>query len=127
MKEYKVRENRVIEEGKPLFGILCIIPNVIAIAVFIGAYYYFIYSQQLFPDYTSYIYWTMKILVGYNIIAASARSFVAPILTIGCAVLCLFTSEYYAITLVAITSAEAYQLILIGVIGLLITIMLKLK
>lgn len=110
-------------EEKSLFAITPILINIIAIAVFVFAYWY-IYTHNILVDYTTYIYWTMNVLVTYNIIAASARSFWAPILAIGTALFSVFSSTVYGF--VFLSSNEFWQLLIVGVIGLVITLVLKL-
>ena len=111
------------DNGKPLFAIKSILVNIIAIAVLLTAYYY-ILKGNLFLDYQDYIYWGVNVLISYNILVASARTFVAPILTLAIGLGFLFTSMSYDINLVS--TAECWQIIVLGVVGFLITILLKL-
>ncbi|MES2217456.1 MAG: hypothetical protein V4501_03495 [Pseudomonadota bacterium] len=106
------------QERKPLFAILPILLNVIVIAILVGAYY-FITHSNLFPEYQTYIYWTVNVLVSYNILAASARSFVAPIITILIASFILIT--IYSFNGAYLSVNEDWQLLGVGVVGLLIS------
>jgi hypothetical protein len=110
-------------EERSLFPIGPILPNIIAVVVAITAYWY-IYTHYLLVDYTTYLYWTMNIIVSYNILAASARSFIAPILAIIAALATyIFISNYgYSY----LTTHEFWQLIGLGVAGLIISIIIKL-
>ncbi len=106
-------------EQKDYFAIMSILPNLIFVAVIVTAYWY-MYSRYLFADYINYIYWTVNVLVTYNIIAASARSILAPILALIVAAVAFFVP-----TLVVLTMPEFYQLLAVGTIGLLVFIVLK--
>lgn len=105
-----------------LADLLSILPNIIYIALFIGAYY-LITTRNLFPDWITYIYWGTKVVVAYNIIAASARSLFAPFFALSAGLLCLFTSTVYQITL--ISSQDAWQVIVVAGIGALVAFLLK--
>lgn len=109
--------------GRSLFSIGPILLNLIVIAILVGAYYY-ILNNFLFIDYLNYIYWTINVLITYNIIAASARSFLAPILAILVALGSVVTTNMYGISF--LSNAEFWQLLIVGGIGFFITIMLKL-
>jgi hypothetical protein len=114
-------------EEKHYFDILPIIMNLVAIAVLALAYWYMV-SHQLFPDYMNYIYWTINVLITYNILAASARSLWAPILSIlfgSLGVFTRWTTSSIAIMSV-LTPAQCWQLAILGVVGLLITFSLRL-
>ena len=111
------------DSGKNLFALRPIIINIIAIIVMAVAYY-FIIRGNLFPDYQTYIYWIVNVVISYNILIAAARTFLGPILTLAAGLGFLFTSMFYNINL--LSSAECWQLIVLGVVGFLITILLKL-
>lgn len=119
-KDFRRRKMRLEESKSTLDFISSILINLIAIAVFIGAYYYFIVQQGMFSDWATYIYWGMKVLVGYNIIAASARSLLAPILTalIGIASL----AAPYIQMISPISASDTWQLLAMSIVGLVIYI-----
>jgi hypothetical protein len=106
------------KEKKPLFAILPILINLIVIAVLIAVYYVIIHANFL-PDYQTYIYWTVNVLISYNILAASARSFLAPIVTILIAGFILITIYSYNGAYLSVN--EDWQLLGVGVVGLLIS------
>lgn len=116
-------KNVPTREEKNWFAIGPILPNIIAIIIIIGAYWY-VYSHYLFIDYTRYIYWTMNVLVTYNIVAASARSFVAPVLAVVIALATYFTISAYGFSY--LTTMEFWQLLIVGIIGFFIAAALKL-
>lgn len=106
-----------------LFAITPLIPHLIIIAlVFVG--YYYINQNNLFPLWTNYIYWGMKLIIGFEVLAISALSLWGPILALFTGVFILFTTQVYDINLV--TSADGWQLIIVSLIGLLVTIIIKL-
>jgi hypothetical protein len=115
------------EDGKHYFAITPILINLIAVAVLIAAYCYII-SAHILPAYQNYIYWAVNILVSYNILAASARSLIAPILSIIVGSLGIFanSSTTSIAFLSALTSAQCWQLAILGIVGLLITFALRL-
>jgi hypothetical protein len=110
------------DDGKPLFAFVPIIINIIAIAVFIAAYWY-VHLLHLIPDYINVAYWAMNVLVTYNIIAASARSLLAPILALLVAGAAYFVAIQY--NMVYLTQAEIIQLAIVGAIGVVVTFMLR--
>jgi hypothetical protein len=98
--------------------------NLFAVLVLAGGYYYIIFNN-LFPDYQTYIYWTVNVLISYNILVASTRSFIAPLLTIIAGAFgILAAGSPHAIEFLSI--AECWQLAILGAIGLLITFVLRL-
>lgn len=111
-------------QGKnPWFALGPIIPNAIIIAVVLGVYF-FLASNYLFPDWISIIYWTAKVIVGFEIIRASARSLAAPILTLAAGLLLLFMMQVYNINLV--TMSDAWQLLIMAGVGFVIAILVRL-
>ncbi|GEM_PF-4547571 len=106
-----------------LFSPFAILPNVLSIAFVIGCYYLLL-SNNIMPDKQVFFYWTMKVIIGFNILAASARSLFAPIFAVLIGILSLFTSTVYNITL--ITSAESWQLIMVALVGFVILITFRL-
>jgi hypothetical protein len=110
------------DEGKPLFPIATILINIIAIAVFIAAYWY-VKKLNLIPDYINFAYWAMNVLVTYNIIAGSARSLVMPLLALAIAGAAYYFASQYNIYYM--TQNEIIQLGVVGAIGLVVTFMLR--
>jgi hypothetical protein len=125
----KSNRNRVFlkttppKDEKHLFAITPIIPNIIAIAILATAYWY-MNTRYLFLDYQTIAYWVVNVLITYNIIAASAKSFAGPIL----ALLTAFSSMFITmqLNLNIFTPAEFWQLIIVSIIGFIVTIILKL-
>lgn len=106
-----------------LFAVLPIIPHLIIIALVFGGYYY-ITQNNLFPLWSTYIYWGMKLIIGFEILAIAALSLWGPILALLTGLSILFTTQVYDINLV--TSADGWQLIIVSLIGLIVTIIIKL-
>jgi hypothetical protein len=115
------------DDEKHYFAIMPILLNIIAVVV-LGGFYYFIVKNELFPAYLNYIYWTINIIISYNILAASARSLWAPLISVllgGAGI--FFANSSTVIPLVsALTAAQCWQLAALGVAGLLITFALRL-
>jgi hypothetical protein len=112
------RKISALDEPKSRFSIAPILINAIAIAVMLTAYYYITHAN-LFPDYQTYIYWTINVLVCYNILVASTRSFVAPIVTLLIAGFILITIYSYNGAYLSVN--EDWGLLAVGVVGLLIS------
>lgn len=117
-KRYSTKISDVHEEKKSIFSITPILLNIFTILVLIVAYFY-IERVNMFPDYQTYIYWTVNVLVTYNILVASARSFLAPILTLVIAGFILATIHSYNGAYLSIN--EDWQLLGVGILGLLIS------
>ena len=116
------------EEGKQYFAISTILLNLIAIVV-LGGVYYFIVTHELFPSYQNYIYWTINVLISYNIIIASTRSLWAPLLSTAVGALGIYShssSSMLLDILRPLTDAQCWQLAILGVVGLLICFALRL-
>jgi hypothetical protein len=111
-------KNTPPSDHKDYLAVISILPNLIFVAVIIAAYWY-MYTHYLFTDYINYIYWTVNVLVTYNIIAASARSIIPPILALITAAV-----VFFAPTLIALTMPEFYQLLVVGIIGVIVSIVL---
>ncbi|MCC2666993.1 MAG: hypothetical protein K0R24_285 [Gammaproteobacteria bacterium] len=105
-----------------LFSLTSILSHIILIAIIIGTYYY-LSTHHLFPMWIDYIYSGGKIVIAVLIILASARSALMPVITLTLGLLILFTIQDYTIPL--ISSVDAWQLIVMSVIGLFITILVK--
>jgi hypothetical protein len=107
-------------ENSDYFSITRILPNIIFVAIIIAAYW-FVSTRYIFPDYNTYIYWAVNVLVTYNIIVTAARSFLPPIITLIAAAVI-----YFVPNMMVLTMAEFYQLLIVGIIALLISVILKL-
>ena len=125
----KSNRNRVFlkndssHEEKSWFNIVPILPNIIFVAIIIAAYWY-IHTHYLFPDYINIIYWVVNVLVTYNLIAASARSIIAPLLGFAIALLCELYAKQYGVDI--LSQAEFWQLVVTSAIGIIIAFILKL-
>lgn len=115
-------QKRPVPKKRELFAIAPLIPHLFIIAIACGIYY-FIFKNQYFPYWITYIYWGVKIIVGFEVLAAAASTLWGPILGIISGVLILFANQVYASTL--FTAADAWQLIIVSAIGFLVTIKLK--
>ncbi len=114
----------VAREEKSLLNIGSILINIIAIAALVGIYYY-ILAHDMYEDKQNYIYWTINVLISYNILIASTRSLWAPLLSVLAGVFGIFAvGSPHAITF--LTNAQCWQLAILGIIGLLITFSLRL-
>jgi hypothetical protein len=113
-----------------LFAIVPVLTNIIAVIVFIAAYYYVFVQRQMYPEYSLYAYWGLKVLIAYNILVASMRSLWAPLLALAVGVAGLYvnsvTAVPYILSYLNISSADAWQVIGAGIIGALITLAMKL-
>lgn len=105
-----------------LFSLRSIIPHIILIAIIICTYY-FLSTQDLFPQWIDYIYYGGKAMIAFIIILASARSGMMPIFALASGLLILFTCQVYDITI--ISSADAWELLTMAFVGLVITILFK--
>jgi hypothetical protein len=112
----------VFTNNSGLFSIASIIPHFILIAFVIGVYYYFS-THGLFPLWINYIYYGVKIFVALEIILGAGRSIVMPILALLGGILFLFTNQVYG--MLFISPADAWQLIIVAFVGLLVTMLVK--
>lgn len=107
-----------------MFSITRILPHLILIAIAIAAYYYFIYSQGMFSEWSDYIYWGVKIFIALEIILASGRSFMAPVLGLIAGVVILFSQQLFGFNV--LTLGDTWQLIIVSIAGFFITYYVKL-
>jgi hypothetical protein len=126
MKSQRDRQfNRRIHKPSESTGfftqLFSIFPNLIIIAAALGAYYY-VTEHNLYSEYNTYMFWGMKILVGFNIIAASARTFIASFLALGAGAGFLVAAKYYHMLIIPMS--EAWQIIVVAVVGLVIKLLL---
>ncbi len=105
-----------------LFSIKTILPHITLIALIIGGYYY-LSTNDLFPQWIDYLYYGGKAFIALIIILGSARSGMMPILALIAGLLILFTSQMYNITLTSPT--DVWELLVMAFLGLIITILVK--
>ncbi len=120
---FKPRNINGVEEQNGLFDLQPIIINIIAIIILVGAYF-IILQKDMFDPYLTYIYWTVNVLVSYNIIAASARSLLAPLLALGISLVLYYALTKYGVVILSIK--ELWQLFGLAIVGFFLTLFLKL-
>ena len=111
-----------LDQDKSWFGFLPIISNLVVIAIALAIYYVFV-VDHLFPDWVHVIYWAVKIVIAFEIIIAAARSLIVSILALLSGLLILFMIQIYYITFA--TTADAWQLIIMSIIGFVITVLVR--
>lgn len=99
---------------KNMYAILPLIPRIIIIAIVASTYYY-INTHYLFTQWEPYLYYGVKIIIAYQILRASARTMLAPILTVIAAFLLLFIDQIFQFE--TIHASDALQLIIVAIIG----------
>ena len=104
------------------FAITPALPQLIVIGIVFGCYYY-INKNGYFPLWITWIYYGSKVLIGLEIIVAGAKSLVVPLLAIALGGLNFYLVEVHDFRL--ITDAEAWQLIGIAVVALIITCVVR--
>jgi len=107
-----------------LFSINAILPHVTLIALIIGGYYY-VSVNDFFPQWIDYVYYGGKAIIALTIITGSARSGMMPILALIVGLLILFTSQVYDISLTLVSPGDAWEILVMAFIGLIITILVK--
>jgi hypothetical protein len=112
-----------LDHNKSWFAFTPIISNIVIIAVTLAIYYVFVISE-LFPDWANVIYWVVKIIIAFQIIIASARSLIAPALSLLAGWSLMFMLQVYNLSFVS--TADAWQLIIVSGIGFVITILVRL-
>lgn len=105
-----------------LFSIKAILGHLILIVLIIGIYYY-LFINDLFPQWIDYIYYGGKALIALIIILGSARSAMMPIIALIAGLLILFTSQFYDITLLSHT--DDWEVLVMAFVGLIITVLVK--
>jgi hypothetical protein len=110
------------EQTNGLFAIIPIIPQIIIIAIVFGAFAY-INHNSLFPLWISYIYYAAKIIIALEIIIAAAKSLTGPLLAIILGVLNLYFLQTQALGY--ISPGDSWQLIIVGIAGVIITFIVK--
>jgi hypothetical protein len=107
---------------KSLFSLGPILGNVIVCGLVIAAYFY-ITSHYLFAEWPLTVFWGSRVLIAFNILSASARSLLAPVLTVLASIGVYFSVTHYHIDLLTITDAK--QLGLMAVMGFIVTFLLR--
>ncbi len=119
MKSYKKMPHH---HNGSLFSFTAILPHIILVIAALAGYYY-INSRGLFPAWSQYIYYGLKIFIVLEIILASARSLLAPIITLVTGLIILFFDPIYKFALVS--TADGWQLIIVAIIGYLVMLIVK--
>jgi len=114
------REEQLIRPG--LFSVFSIIPQIIICAIVFGAYYYIV-QQGYFPFWINYIYYAVKIIIALQIMIGAARSLIMPLLAIILGGLDLYMIQMQGTSL--ISGHDAWQLIIIGAIGIILTFIVR--
>ncbi len=122
MQQHDTKKMKPRKLHNSMFAFMPLIPHVIVITLVVAGYYY-ITKHELFPEWINYIYYAVKIIITLEILAASAQTLLAPLLTILGGAALIYLSKM--VNLVIATSADGWQLIVLGLIGLLITIVTK--
>lgn len=121
MRTFKNRFLKRSEESNR-FSLIPTIRPIIFIAVLCSIYYY-LQKHSLFPLWINRIYIALKIYIALEILFASAKTLMMPLLALIAGLLILFTGEVYHINL--LSTMECWQLIFTAIIGFLITIFIK--
>lgn len=106
-----------------LFSLFSILPNLIRIAIYLAVYFYLL-THDFFPQWLGQIFIGVKVLVALEVLLASGRSLLGPLLGLiaGCAL--LYLDRMY--NLAFITNNDAWQLIIVSIVGVLLSIIIKL-
>jgi hypothetical protein len=115
--------------SRPYFAIIPILLNVIAIVVLAGVYVYMT-NHYILTAYATYLYWTVNVLISYNILVSSVRSIVLPLIALAAGGLGVYGYTYAGATIPALSFlsfAQCWQLAILGVIGLLICFTIRLQ
>lgn len=105
-----------------LFSLKAIIPHIVLIAIIIGVYY-FLTSNDLFPQWIDYIYYGGKTAIALIFILGSARSGMMPVIALIAGLAVIFSSQMYGVILTS--PADAWEILIMAFIGLIITILVK--
>jgi hypothetical protein len=109
-----------------LFSFTSIIIHLL-LAIATVSIYYYCSSRNLFPQWIDYIQYSAKAFLVFLIILGSARSAVMPVATLIAGLLLLFTIQLGEINLSFISVADAWELIIMSFVGLIITVLVKWK
>lgn len=110
---------------RPYFTFLSIIPNLLIIASCLGIYYAMVH-YYLFFHWGIFIYYAIKIVIAYEILVTSVKSAIMPIgsLVIGLTSLS-YPDNIYLNALISVDTA--WELAIIGLMGILITILVRMN
>lgn len=112
------------DNGNGWAPILPLFSNLIYIII-LAAAFYMIQFENLFPDYQSYILMGLKILIVIQIIFASVKSILAPIAIIALGGAAVYGLQNNLIITNLVTVNDAWGLVITGIVGLIITIIVK--
>lgn len=110
------------QKKRELFRIAPLVPHFFIIAITIGIYYY-INTNQYFPEWIGYIYWAVKIIIGFEVLAAAASTLWGPILGILSGAAILFSIQVYNMSIFSV--ADGWQLIIVSIVGFLVTMLVR--
>jgi hypothetical protein len=105
-----------------LFSIRSIIVPVIFILIAASLYYY-LSTEELFPQWINKINLALKIFIAFQIIIGAARSLIMPILMMITSIILWYLATYHGIAY--FSSADIWQLIIMSGIGFIITIFIQ--
>ena len=106
----------------PLFAFFPILPQLVVIALCLGLYYAMVHYYFFF-SWGVYIYYGLKLIIGYEILSASARSLALPLSALVFGLLILFTNNVYINTLM--NTDTAWELNAVALVGILIAIFVR--
>lgn len=110
-------------QGRKLFAFWPAITHLIAITIIL-VIYFLINKYGLFPEWINYIYYAVKIIIAIEVLAASAQTLLMPIIAFIISGLMMGFVKMYGAEI--FTMADAWQLGVIALVGLLVTIIVKL-
>ncbi|HVY53302.1 MAG TPA: hypothetical protein VHA13_02165 [Gammaproteobacteria bacterium] len=118
-----INEKSLPRKRRPYFSLLPIIPNLVIIAICIGIYYAMV-NFYLFFNWGFFIYYGLKFLIGYQILAAAIRSIIVPLGSVIIGVTSILLANNAYVTNL-ISPETAWQLTIVGLIGLLICVLVR--
>ena len=114
---------RMTTKQRGIFSIVPLITPILICAVVIGIYLV-IMAENLFPDFQLYLYYAVKIIIAFEVLAASARTLWGPVLA-----MLIGGGIYYAeqtMDLPMVAAMDGMQLMIVAGIGFLVTLIVKL-
>ena len=118
------KAKKVSMSKNPWFPLRPILPQLTIIAVCVGLYYAMIHFY-LFFEWGIYIYYALKLVVGFEILFASFRSLLLPLAALCLGLAVLFTNSLYLNTLM--NTDTAWQLSAVALVGILITVFIRVR
>ncbi len=104
------------------FSIAGAIRHLLIIAIVLGIYY-FIRINDYFPLWSNTIYYAVRIIIALEIIIAAAYSLFVPLLALVLGALSLYYLQIIGTSIISFS--DAWQLIIIGAIGVVLTFIVK--